>query len=328
MKLLNIARRALLVSAVLAWAAVPAWAQGNWPTKPVTLYTAFAPGSGPDVVARLVGQRLSEMWKQSVVVDNRPGGAGFVAMDAVRRLPADGYALLQLDSEHLAAVPHLYKSRNFQTLEVFDPVAPLFLTPFLVAVSSNSPWKNMGDLIAAAKTKPDSVTYGSWFVGSPGHLGGAWLDMLAGTQMVHAPYRQVSELYTAVANGDVAWAYGSIPSTQGVYQAGKLRYLAVATQKRIPQMPDLPTIAEAGGPQGIDVNSFVSLVAPKGLREPVRAKIHADVLKVLAEPAIRERFNTFAFQPLDWPVEKIRANAALKSRQYGELILKARISLD
>lgn len=139
--------------------------------KPVTIYTAFAPGSGPDVVARLVGQRLADMWKQNVVVDNRPGGAGFVAMDAVRRLPADGYALLQLDSEHLSAVPHLYKSRNFQTLEVFDPVAPLFLTPFLVAVSSNSPWKTMGDLITAAKAKPDTVTYGSWFVGSPGHLG-------------------------------------------------------------------------------------------------------------------------------------------------------------
>lgn len=146
--------------------------------------------------------------------------------------------------------------------------------------------------------------------------------------MVHVPYRQVSELYAAVANGDVAWAYGSIPSTQGVYQAGKLRYLAVATQKRIPQMPELPTIAEAGGPQGIDVNSFVSLVAPKGVPEAVRARIHADVLKVLAEPAIRERFNTFAFQPLDWSVGTIRANAALKSTQYGELIRKAGISLD
>lgn len=328
MKLFYIARRLVLAAVAAALAAAPAWAQSNWPAKPVTLYTAFAPGSGPDVVARLVGQRLSEMWKQTVVVDNRPGGAGFVAMDAVRRLPADGYALLQLDSEHLAAIPHLYKSRNFQTLEVFDPVAPLFLTPFLVAVSSNSPWKNMGDLMAAAKARPETVTYGSWFVGSPGHLGGAWLDMLAGTKMVHVPYRQVSELYTAVANGDVAWAYGSIPSTQGVYQAGKLRYLAVATQKRIPQMPDLPTIAEAGGPTGIDVNSFVSLVAPKGVPEAVRARIHADVLKVLAEPAIRERFNTFAFQPLDWSVETMRTNAALKSRQYAELIRKAHISLD
>ncbi|MGJ4748512.1 Bug family tripartite tricarboxylate transporter substrate binding protein, partial [Leptospira sp. SA-E8] len=313
MKLFNSARRAFIAGTVATLAGIPAWAQGVWPTKPVTIYTAFAPGSGPDVVARLVGQRLSELWKQSVMVDNRPGGAGFVAMDAVRRLPADGYALLQLDSEHLSAVPHLYKARNFQTLDVFDPVAPLFLTPFLVAVSTNSPWKNMSDLIAAAKARPDTVTYGSWFVGSPGHLGGAWLDMLAGTKMVHVPYRQVSELYTAVANGDVAWAYGSIPSTQGVYQAGKLRYLAVATQKRIPQMPDLPTIAEAGGPQGIDVNSFVSLVAPKGVPDAVRAKVHADVLKVLAEPAIRERFNTFAFQPLDWSVETIRKNAKTKS---------------
>lgn len=323
-------RRALLGSAVLA--AVPLvhaqTAAPDFPTKPVTLITAFAVGSGPDAVLRLVANKLSLQWKQTVTVDNRPGGGGFVAIEAARRGTSDGYTLLQLDSEHLAALPHLYKKRNFETLKTFDPVAPLFRTPFMVAVSAQSPWKNVGDLIAAAKAKPDAVSYGSWGVGSPGHLGGEWLDMLAGAPMAHVPYKEVSQLFTSVANGDVPWSFASIPSSQGVYKAGKIKYLAVAASKRIPQLPEVPTVAEAGGPAELDVNSFVVLVTPKGVPAPVRAKIHADVLKVLADSEVRERFYSFAFEPLAWSNEEILKNAETKSRQYLQLINKANISLD
>ena len=324
------ARCSLLLATLVAAASGSAWAQqgSDFPTKPVTLYTAFAVGSGPDAVLRLVAQKLSQNWKQSVTVDNRPGGGGFIAMEAARRGAADGYTLLQLDSEHLSAVPHLYKKRNFDTLKTFEAVAPLFRTPFMVAVSAQSPWKNMTDLLAAAKTKPNATSYGSWGVGSPGHLGAEWLDSLAGTQMTHVPYKEVSQLYTNVATGDVAWSFASIPSSQGVYKAGKIKYIAVAAPKRIPQLPDVPTGAEAGGPAGLDVNSFVVLVAPKGIAPAVRDRIHADVLKVLAEPEVRERFNTFAFEPLSWSLDDIAKNAATKSTQYQQLIQRANISLD
>ena len=207
-------------------------------------------------------------------------------------------------------------------------MAPLFRTPFLIAVPTQSAWKNVGDLITAAKKGPGQVSYGSWGVGSPGHLGGEWLDLVAGTQMTHVPYREVSQLFTSVANGDPAWSMASIPSSQGIYKAGKLRYLAVAGPRRIPQMPDVPTMAEAGGPAQIDVNSFVSLLAPKGVPAAVRSQIHADVLKVLQEPEVREKFQTFAFEPLSWPVEEIQKQAAIKSEQYKLLIQKANISLD
>ena len=325
-------RRPLLrmaLSLACAGLAVPALAQGtDYPNKPVTVYTAFAVGSGPDAVLRLVANRLAQQWKQSVTVDNRPGGGGFIAIEAVRRAAPDGHSLVQLDSEHLAALPSLYPSRHLDTLKAFDPVAPLFRTPFMVAVSAQSPWKNVSDLLAAAKAKPGSVSYGSWGVGSPGHLGAEWLEMLTGVEMVHAPYKEVSQLYTSVANGDVGWSFASIPSSQGVYKAGKLRYLAVAAPKRIPQLPEVPTVAEAGGPAALDVNSFVSLLAPKGVPAAVRAKIHADVLKVLAEPEVRERFNTFAFEPLNWSVEEILKQADTKATQYQALIKKANISLD
>lgn len=133
----------------------------NFPNKPVNIVTAFAAGSGPDAVLRQISEKLSKMWNQPVSITNKPGGGGFIAIDAVQRMPADGYTLLQLDSEHLAALPHLYKSKNFVTLNNFDPVAPLFRTPFLVAVATDSKFQSMKDLIASAKSEPNKVSYGS-----------------------------------------------------------------------------------------------------------------------------------------------------------------------
>ncbi|MGM9486242.1 Bug family tripartite tricarboxylate transporter substrate binding protein [Ideonella sp. YS5] len=299
-----------------------------FPNKPVTLVTAFAPGSGPDAVLRLVAEKLGKRWDQRVLVENRPGGGGFIAIDATKRAPADGYTLLQVDSEHLAALPHLYKARGFETLKTFEPVAALFRTPFLVAVGADSKFKTMGDLIAAAKAQPDKLSYGSWGVGSPGHLGGEQVEVLTGATMQHVPYREVSQLFTSVGGGDVDWSFGSIPSSQGAYKAGKLRYLAVAAAKRLPQMPEVPTVAEAGGPAGLEVNSFVVLVAPRGLPAAVRTRINADVQLALSEPDIKARFDTFAFESLGWSPEEIERQATAKSRTYAELVRRKNISLD
>lgn len=303
-------------------------AAADFPSKPVTLVTPFAAGSGPDAVLRLVSDKLSRLWNQRVLIDNKPGGGGFIAIEQARRAAPDGYTLLQLDSEHIAALPHLYKSRNFVTLQHFDPVASLFRTPFFVAVGADSKYKTMTDLIADAKAHPGQVSYGSWGVGSPGHLGGQQLDALTGTRMQHVPYREVSQLFANVGTGEVPWSFASIPSSQGIYKAGKLRYIAVAAAKRVPQMPDVPTMAEAGGPPSLEVNSFVSLLAPKGVPAAIKAKINADVAKVIADPEIRARFDTFAFEPLAWSPEEIERNAEAKSKVYGELVRIGNISLE
>ncbi|NUZ04236.1 Bug family tripartite tricarboxylate transporter substrate binding protein [Piscinibacter koreensis] len=318
----------LVAAAAAALAVSGASAADPFPTKPVTLFTAFAPGSGPDAVLRLVADKLGRTWNQRVIVENRPGGGGFIAIDAARRAAPDGYTLLQLDSEHLAALPHLYKSRGFQTLQTFEPVAALFRTPFMVAVATTSPWKSMRDLIAAAKSEPGKITYGSWGVGSPGHLGAEQLEMASSIDMQHVPYREVSQLYTSVGAGDVAWSFASIPSSQGAYKAGKLRYIAVAAPRRIPQMPDVPTVSEAGGPAGLDVNSFVVLVAPRGIPAATRDRINADVQKALAEPDVRARFDTFAFETLTWAAPEIERQAEAKSRTYAELVRRKNISLE
>ena len=294
----------------------------------MTLFTAFAPGSGPDATLRLVADKLGRLWNQRVMVENRPGGGGFIAMEAARRTAADGYTLLQLDSDHLGAVPHLYKQRGAAAVGAFEPVASIFRTTFLVAVGTDSKWKTMTDLIAAAKAEPGRVNYGSWGVGSPGHLGAELLEDLTGIRMQHVPFREVSQLYPAVGSGDVGWSLGTLPSSSGAYKAGKLRYIAVAATKRLPQMPEVPTAQEAGAPAGFDVNAFVVLVAPKGLPAPVRAKINADMGRVLADPEVRARFDTFAFEPISWSPEEIARAAEAKSRLYEGLVKKANISLE
>jgi tripartite-type tricarboxylate transporter receptor subunit TctC len=319
-----------LMAAALSSFGLTAGAQtaGTFPEKPVNIVTAFAAGSGPDAVLRQVADKLSKLWNQPVMITNKPGGGGFIAIDAVQRAPADGYTLLQLDSEHLAALPHLYKSKNFVTLNTFDPVAILFRTPFLVAVATDSKLNSIKDLVAAAKAEPNKVSYGSWGIGSPGHLGGEELELLTQTEMTHVAYREVSQLFTSVANKDVQWSFASIPSSQGVYKAGKLRYIAVAAAKRLPQMPDVPTVAEAGGPKGFEVNSFVVLVSPKGLPNDVKAKINGDVQKVVADAEVKARYNTFAFEALNWSPDDIRKQADAKSKIYEKLVQRKNISLD
>ena len=183
-------KHTMFLAALLGAAALihgPAFAQTDYPNKPVMLITAFAPGSGPDATLRLVAEKLGKLWNQRVQVENKPGGGGLIAMDAVKRAPPDGYTLLQLDSDHLAAVPHLYKQRGADAVKSFEPVASIFRTTFLVAVPTDSKFKNLADIAAAAKAAPGKVSYGSWGVGSPGHLGGTLLEMQTGIDMQHIP---------------------------------------------------------------------------------------------------------------------------------------------
>ncbi|MES1976725.1 MAG: tripartite tricarboxylate transporter substrate binding protein [Pseudomonadota bacterium] len=317
-----------LAIAATTCSAIAQAAVDGYPHKPVTIITPFAAGSGPDAVLRMVGEVLSKKWNQRVVVDNRPGGGGFIAIDAAKRAAPDGYTLLLLDSEQVSLLPYLYKQRNFNTLDSFDPVAVMFRTPFFVAVSAESKWKSMADLVAGAKAANGSMTYGSWGVGSPGHLGGVMVEGLSGVKMQHVVYKEISQLFISVSTGEVNWSLGSLPSSRPAFQAGKLRYLAVAAPKRVPQMPDVPTVAEAGGPAGMEVSSFAVLLAPKGTADALGRKINADVAQAIADPGIRARFETFAFEPLAWPKAEILANTQAKAVVYKQLVQQGNISLD
>jgi tripartite-type tricarboxylate transporter receptor subunit TctC len=320
---------ALLVSAVLAVAALaqPAAAQ-QFPTKPVRVITPFPAGSGPDSVVRLVGDKITRAWGQQVIVENRPGANGAIAIEAVKKAAPDGYTLAQMDDAHMAVQPNLYKKLPYDIAKDFDPVATLFRTYFFVVTPADSSWKNMADLVSAAKAKRGELTYGSWFIGSPGHLGAALLEGATGTEMTHVPFKEMTQLYAAVGNNDVAWAFGSAASAGPMYRAKKVKFIAVAGPRRIAGFPDIPTVAEAGGPANFEVKAWVALLAPRGTPSAVIARINEAVAKALAEPDVRERLAGFAFEPFSSTPGEIAKQIDADSRRYAEVIKRAKISLD
>jgi tripartite-type tricarboxylate transporter receptor subunit TctC len=325
---MNVSRFWLTFAAVALAAFAPAIPAQQYPTKPVRIITPFPSGSGPDSVLRVVGEKLTKTWGQQVIVENRPGAQGFIAIEAAKKAAPDGYTLVQMDDAHMALQPHLYKKIPYDLAKDFDPVGTFFRTYFFVVVPANSPWKNVADLIAAAKAKPGDMTYGSWFVGSPGHVGAAMLEAATGTQMVHVPFKEMSQLFTAVGNNDVAWSFGSAASAGPLYRAGKVKFIAVAAPKRVAGYTDIPTVAEAGGPAGFEVKAWVALFAPKGTPAPIIAKINGDLAKALSEQDVRERFTTFGFEPFISVPGDMMKLVESDSRRYGEIVKRAKISVE
>ena len=215
------------------------------------IITPFPVGGGPDGVARLVADKLSRAWGQPVVVENRPGGNGFIAIDAWKRGAKDGHDLLVLDNVHLAAYPALFKKLPYDPAKDFDALLPLFKAYFFFTVPTNSKYKTVGDLIADAKANPGKLNYGSWSVGNPVHLGSELFESATGTQMEHVIYKETTQLYTSVSTGELAFALGTSATAGPLYRAGKLKFLAAAAPQRVSAFPDVPTVAESGGPEGL-----------------------------------------------------------------------------
>ena len=322
-------RHLLLVAALgtLALCGLSAQAQ-DFPTKPMRILTPFPVGSGPEGVLRLVADKLSRTWGKPVVVENKPGGNGFIAIDAFKRGATDGHDLIQLDSVHLSAYPHLFKKLPYDAKADFEPLAPLFKTYFFVTVATDSKYKKVSDLIADAKAHPGQLNYGSWSVGNPVHLGSALFESVTGTDMQHVIYKETSMLYTGVANRELSFALGSNATAGAMYRAGKLQYLAVAAPKRVSAFPNVPTIGESGGPAGFEVSGWTTIAAPRGLPKAVTDKIQRDIEKALAEPDVREKFVSFAYEPFTLTREQLNAYIQAESTRFGGIIKKAQVSLD
>ena len=325
-------RQLLLSTAALACAplAGPARAQEpvHFPTRPVRLINPFPVGGGPDGTARLVADRLSRTWGQPVVVENRPGGNGFIAIDAFKRGARDGHDMIQLDNVHLAAYPALFKKLPYDVATDFDPLLPLFRTYFFVTVPANSPYRTMGDLLADARANPGKLNFGSWSVGNPVHLGSELLKARTGTDMQHVIYKETTQLYTAVANGELSFALGSSGTAGPLFRAGKIRLLAVAAPRRVAGFESVPTVSESGGPAHFEVIGWNAIAVPRDLPAPVTDKIRRDIAAALATPEVKEKFASFGYEP--FPVSRDEFARFLQDEQarFADVIRNAHIALD
>ena len=322
-----LARRAALVLSAAMMLPALVHAQ-EFPTKPVRIITPFPVGSGPEGVVRLVADKLSRTWGQPVVVENKPGGNGFIAIDTFKRGATDGHDLIQLDNVHLSAYPHLFKKLPYNPEKDFEPLLPLFKAYFFFTVAADSKYKNVGDLIADAKAKPGKLNYGSWSVGNPVHLGSALFDTVAGIDTQHIIYKETSQLYTGVATGELTYALGTSATAGPLYRAGKLKFLAAAAPRRIHAYKDVPTVAEAGGPAGFEVSGWTAIAAPKGLPKAVTDKIQRDIEKALAEPDVREKFLSFGYESFTPTRDQFNQYIQSESVRLAGIIKKANAALD
>lgn len=322
--------RAIPLCALALMGAVwlPSAVAQTYPAKPVRSVAPYSPGSGPDAVMRILSERLSRNWGQQLVIDNKPGANGFIAIGDAKRAAPDGYTVLQVDNTHMALAPHLFKQLPYDPVKDFEPVAPVYFTNFFVVVAANSPWKDVGDLIKAAKAAPGDITYGSWGIGSVAHVGASMFEAATDTKMTHVPFKDMGNVYTSVATGDIKWAFGTAATAGPMFQAKKVKFLALAAPKRLAGYTDVPTVGEAGGPAGFEVKTWVGLFAPTGTPKAAIDKINADIGKVLMSADVKERLATFGFEPYIGPPSELAKAMERDSRMFGDVVKRAKISLD
>lgn len=317
----------LLGGGLLAAGAPWAHAQA-FPERPIRVTVPFSAGSGPDTVLRNVGEIVQAAGKGQFLVDNKPGANGWLAAETVKRAPADGYSLLQVEGAQLALQPHLYKQMPFDARRDFEPVAPLYATNFFVVVPGNSPWNSLQDLLAAARAQPGNLSYGTWGVGSVAHIGAAMFEERTNTRMLHVPFKELPQLYGAVASGDVSWAFGTAATVGPLYKGRKVKLLAYAAPRRLAEYADVPTVAEAGGPSDFELRSWIALMAPRGLPPAVAAHLNGAVNQALGTPAMRAKLVPFGFDA--WQGEPAAVTAAIErdGAVYAQIVKTARITVE
>jgi tripartite-type tricarboxylate transporter receptor subunit TctC len=273
--------------ALLLVATVPARAQADdYPARPITLIVPFAPGGSSDVVMRLVSKRVSERLKQTIVIDNRPGGAGNVAAVAIKNAPKDGYTLMMGHTGTHAINATLYPDLKFDPVKDFTPISPLISFNNVLIVNAESTAKSVRALVALAKTKPDGLTYASQGVGTGGHLLGVILAKQTGIKLVHVPYRGVAPAVTDMVAGRVDLMFSSYVTAGPHIESGKLRMLAIAGKKRHPKLPELPTMGEAGFP-GVEMEQWFGLFGPAGMPEPVVRRLNVAFVEALKSDEVQ-----------------------------------------
>jgi len=271
------------------------WSQ-TYPDRPVKIIVPFTPGSATDILGRLTAEQLAKSLGRAFVVENRPGAGGIPGTEAAKAAPADGYTLIMCTSGPFGINPAVYSKLPYDPVRDFEPIANLGLTPQVIVVGAQQPWRTLAELVAAAKAKPGEIAYASLGVGSTSHLTMEALQSGAGIRLNHVPFKGTSDAQAQLLGGNVPLMSDTISGVLAQVKSGKLRALGVAIPQRSRHLPDVPTIAEQGAP-GFESVGWIGLCAPARTPAAVLDRLDGAVRAMLADPAVKERLDALAFEP-------------------------------
>ena len=321
-------RVALSLAAAAGLALVgPAVAQGAYPNKPIRMIVPLGAGSAVDVAARLLAQKMSENMGQAIVVENITGAAGVIGADRLAKAAPDGYTIGGFNDSVLTMVPNLNKNTPFNPVTDFAHISQVATIEFSVAVAADSRYRTAADLVAAARAAPGQITYASGGNGSPQHLGGALFAAHTGIELKHVPYRDASQAAQGVAGNQVDVTFQGIATVAALTRAGKLRLAAVMADARNPEYPEAPTLKEQGI-QGFEYSTWFALTSPKGTPKDIVDRLQREVVKALADPAIRERYASLGLKPNGTTPEQLTALVRNQLARYGKAIADNNIKAD
>ena len=320
----------LLPFATVLFCAAQVLAQPQpYPNQPIRLVIGYAAGGTTDILARSLAEQLSKTLGQSVIVENKAGAAGNLAAAYVSQAKPDGYVLFMATLASHGINPALYKTDlGYDPVKSFEPISMVAAIPMLLVVHPKLPVNSVPELIAYAKQKPGQLNYASSGNGSPVHLAGAIFADAAKLDVVHIPYRGGAIANTSVMSGDTQYTFASMPAAMPQVQAGKLRALAVTTKERSPLLPNTPSVEEAGGLPGYDINTWDALLAPKGTAPAVIAKLNAAVIQALQSPALAKRFESEGAVPDTSTPEALAAFIKAELVKWAAVVARTPIKVD
>lgn len=318
--------RIAAVAGALILTPVAGAAARDYPSRPIRIVVPFPPGGNPDLAARLVGHRMSVDFGQPVVIDNRPGANGGIGTAMAAKAEADGYTLLVANLGVLGINPGIYEKLSYDPGRDFVPVSRVAMSPLVLITSVSTPLNSVAAMIAAAKKEPDAISYSSSGVGSAAHMAGALLDQMAGTEMLHVPYKGAPEATAAVAGNIVSAVFGGQGAAWALVAAKQVRPLALSGPKRSPRHPETATVAEAGVP-GYAIVDWVGILAPAATPGAIVTALEAEVGRALADPETRERFALQDLEPAPTTGEEFGAFIAAEQKKWGEVARRANIRI-
>jgi tripartite-type tricarboxylate transporter receptor subunit TctC len=317
---------AAVAAFVLSTAAPAAYAQA-WPAKPVRFVVPFPPGGTTDILARLVGQKLSETLGQQFVIENRGGAGGNIGADLVAKAAPDGYTILMGTPGTQAINQYVYKTMPYDTSKDFAPVSLVALVGNVLLINAKVPAKDLKELIALAKAKPGTLNFATPGAGSTGHLSTELLKTMAGLDLVHVPYRGAAPAAQDLLSGQVQMAIDNIPSALPHIQSGAVRALAVTTAKRWFALPDVPTMAEAGVP-GYEASSWFVVMAPARTPAAIVSKLSGEIDRLLKTDEMRKRFNDVGAEPVGGTPEALSRFLAAEAVKWQKVVAAANVKID